>query len=169
MKFLIVVFFAFASLNALQTSDRLFDCSEIFKARKNELLSELERIDEQKQSLSALKAATEELLKKKEYRVSQNEESVSKKLADITAKEKAIKATVAQNEKILKEMKELKMSKMSEAFAKMKPANAAGVLSAMTPLEASNILTTLKADLISKILGKMDPKKASEITNIMTK
>lgn len=40
---------------ALQTSDRLFECTEIFKERKSELLVELERIDEQKQALSALK------------------------------------------------------------------------------------------------------------------
>ena len=54
-------------LNALQTSDRLFDCTEIFKERKSELLVELERIDEQKQALNALKIATEDLLKRKMF------------------------------------------------------------------------------------------------------
>ena len=76
MKILLVTLFTLSSLMALQTSDRLFDCTEIFKERKSELLVELERIDEQKQALSALKAATEELLKKKESRLKQKEEEL---------------------------------------------------------------------------------------------
>jgi hypothetical protein len=43
-----------------------YECTKIFEDRKNELLVELERIDEQKQSLDSLKRATEELLRKKE-------------------------------------------------------------------------------------------------------
>ena len=68
MKIFILTLITFLSLSALQTSDRLFDCTEVFKERKNELLVELERIDEQKQALSALQSATEELLKKKEVK-----------------------------------------------------------------------------------------------------
>ena len=45
--------------------DKIFECTKIFKERKSELLVELERIDEEKQALEALKTATEELLKKK--------------------------------------------------------------------------------------------------------
>ena len=73
MKILLLSILLLSSLNALQTSDRLFECTEIFKERKSELLVELERIDEQKQALSALKTATEELLKKKEVSLNQKE------------------------------------------------------------------------------------------------
>ncbi|MCD6432757.1 MAG: PDP protein, partial [Sulfurimonas sp.] len=66
MKLFLISVFLLSSLGALETSERLFECSEIFKERKGELLVELERIDEQRQALSALKIATEELLRKKE-------------------------------------------------------------------------------------------------------
>ena len=73
MKILLIIFIlSVLHLSALQTSDRLFDCTEIFKERKSELLVELERIDEQKQALSALKVATEDLLKKKMENVKLN-------------------------------------------------------------------------------------------------
>ena len=65
MKLLLLFTLLTSTLFSLQTSDRLFECTEIFKERKSELLVELERIDEQKQALSALKVATEELLKQK--------------------------------------------------------------------------------------------------------
>ena len=59
MKFLFIIFIMLTNLFAIQTSDRLFDCTEIFKERKSELLVELERIDEQKQALNAQKIATD--------------------------------------------------------------------------------------------------------------
>jgi hypothetical protein len=65
MKYLLLFSLLFSQLFSLQTSEKLFECTQIFKERKSELLVELERIDEQKQALSALKIATEELLKKK--------------------------------------------------------------------------------------------------------
>ena len=65
-KLFFLLIISFQVLLGLETSDRLFDCTEVFKERKSELLVELERIDEEKQALSALQSATEELLKKKE-------------------------------------------------------------------------------------------------------
>lgn len=79
------------SLSALQTSDKLFECTEIFKERKSELLVELERIDEQKQALSALKTATEDLLRKKETKLAQEQEVVDNKLTEISQKEESVK------------------------------------------------------------------------------
>ena len=49
MKKIILLSIYTISLFALQTSDRLFECTEIFQERKSELLVELERIDEQMQ------------------------------------------------------------------------------------------------------------------------
>ena len=65
MKKTVILLFLATSLFALKVSDKLYECNEIFKERKDELLLELERIDEQKQALSALQSATQELLKKK--------------------------------------------------------------------------------------------------------
>ena len=161
--------FTFTSLMALQTSDRLFECTEIFKERKSELLVELERIDEQKQALSALKTATEELLKKKEIRLGQKEEVVDRKLNEITTKEESIKKMLKRNEEVLKETKSIKMDKIAQTFAKMKAGSAANILADMDPQEAASILSSLKPKTVGKILTKMDAKKASVLTLLLAK
>ena len=167
MKILLLITMFLSSSHALQTSDRLFDCTEIFKERKSELLVELERIDEQKQALGALKNATEELLKKKEIRLTLKEEEVDGKLLEITQKEQAVKKMLAENEKILSETKTTKMSKIAQTFAKMKAAAASGILSGMDSNEAVAILRSLKPKTVGQILTKMDAKKASELTLLL--
>ena len=169
MKLFLLSIFAISSLVALETSDKLFECTEIFKARKSELLVELERIDEQRQALSALKIATEELLRKKEIKVSQDEEIVSKKLDDITKKENNIKMMLKKNEAVLKKNQDIKMDKIAQTFAKMKAASAANILSDMDEKEASSILSSLKPKTVGKILSKMDAKKASKLTLLLAK
>ena len=169
MKILLITIFTLSSLMALQTSERLFECTEIFKERKSELLVELERIDEQKQALSALKTATEELLKKKESKLTLKEEEVNAKLSEISQKENSIKDMLKKNETILKETKSIKMNKIAQTFAKMKPASASSILSGMDSKEAASILTSLKPKTVGKILAKMDSKKASELTLILAK
>ncbi|MDB2562828.1 PDP protein [Sulfurimonas sp.] len=169
MKIIVLTFFIMASLNALETSDRLFDCTEVFKERKNELLVELERIDEEKQALSALKSATEELLKKKEGSLAQKEELVDVKLASITTKEENIKKMLEKNEKALGELKTLKMNKIAQTYAKMKAGSASNILSDMDPKEAVKILGSLKPKTVGQILTKMDAKKASVLTLLLAK
>ncbi|WP_415397315.1 MotE family protein [Sulfurimonas sp. CS5] len=169
MRIFILFMFTFTSLIALQTSDRLFDCTQIFKERKSELLVELERIDEQKQALSSLKIATEELLKKKEIRLEQKEEIVDRKLNEITIKEESIKKMLKRNEKVLKEIKNLKMDKIAQTFSKMKAGSAASILSDMDAQEAASILSSLKPKTVGKILTKMDSQKASVLTLLLAK
>jgi flagellar motility protein MotE (MotC chaperone) len=169
MKLLILFFIFVKLLFAYEPSEKLFECTEIFKERKSELLVELERIDEQKQALSALQIATEELLKKKEANLTQKEEKVNAKLDEITQKEENIKKMLSKNELILKELKDIKMNKISQTFAKMKAASAANILSDMKVEEASAILQALKPKTVGKILTKMDAKKASELTLLLIK
>ena len=169
MKFLLLSIFTLSSLMALQTSDRLYDCTEIFKERKGELLIELERIDEQKQSLSALKTATEDLLKKREVSLEQNKEVIDNKLLEITKKEKSIKEMVAQNKKLLAKIEDIKLTKIAQTFAKMKAVISSNILSAMDNTQAVRILQSLKPKTIGQILSKMDSKKASELTLLLSK
>ncbi len=169
MNFLLLSIILTVYLGAYQTSDKLYDCTEIFKERKNELLVELERIDEQKQSLDALKIATEELLKKKEIDLKQKEEILENRLKEVTQKEKNIKKLVSKNELTLKSLKEIKMNKIAQTFAKMKAASASGILSSMSEEEAALILQSLKPKTVGQILTKMDAKKASVLTLLLSK
>jgi len=169
MRLVLVFLLTSSYLLAIQTSDRLFECSEIFKARKSELLIELERIDEQKQALEALKSATEDLLKQKQKKVDYEAGIVESQRDEIVQKEASIKKMLQENQAILKELKNIKMDKIAQTFAKMKAASAANILSQMQAEDAVNILTSLKPKTVGKILTKMDPKKGSELTLLLSK
>lgn len=168
MRIFVLLYLLFSTVFGLEGQEKLFECTQIFQERKSELLVELERIDEQRQALDALKTATDELLDKKEIALNKKEQEVNAKLDEITQKEASIKAMLEANEKALAEIKALKMDKVSQTYAKMKPGAAAGVLSALEAQEAATILTTLKPKTVGKILSKMDAKKASEITLLLT-
>ena len=155
-------------LFAFETSEKLFECTEIFKERKGELLVKLERIDEQKQALSALKIATEELLEQKETKLTLREQELDKKLANITAKEKNVKEMLAKHEEILKELKSTKMKRIAQTFAKMKPASAANILADMPNDKAKGILLSLQPKVVGKILAKMDAKRAAQLTQLLS-
>ncbi|MBN2895982.1 MAG: PDP protein [Campylobacterales bacterium] len=163
MKWLLLLGLVFGAVQAIETSENLFDCSKIFQERKAELLVELERIDEQRQALEALKIATDDLLTRKEQMVLAREANVTKVLEEISAKEAGIKAMLEKNEALLSEMKSLKTDQIGETFAKMKAASAASILEQMEPDEAIKIMATLKPKTIGQILAKMAPEKASAL------
>lgn len=162
---LVLVSYAFA----VESSGRVYDCNAIFKERKSELLVELERIDEQKQALSSLKIATEDLLKKKAKKLDREEKALEEKLAKVKKIMSDTQKLVDEKKALLKKIKDIKMSKMSQTYAKMKPASAASILSDMPTSDAVGILQSLKPKVVGKILTKMDPQKASTLTQMMSK
>ncbi|WP_345992748.1 PDP protein [Sulfurimonas sp. HSL-1716] len=169
MRYLFLVLLITINLFAIEKNDKLFECTKVFEDRKNELLVELERIDEQKQALDALKVATEELLKKKENDLNVREAKIDEKYDDVNKKEASIKAMLEENKKVLETIKNTKMDKISQTYSKMKPAAAAGVLADMDENIAVKILASLKPAIVGKILTKMDPQKASKLTIMLTK
>jgi flagellar motility protein MotE (MotC chaperone) len=169
VKIIIFVVLVYNSLWAIQTSDKLFECTEIFQERKSELLVELERIDEQKQALDSLKGATEVLLRDKEAKLSIKEEEVDKKLLEVEEKSKNIKKMLEKNTQMLKELQTTKMSKIAQTFAKMKAGASAQILADMNLDDAVLILQSLKPKIVGQILSKMDAKKASELTILLVK
>ena len=168
MKYLLLILFIFMELAMADSSNKMYECTKIFENRKNELLVELERIDEQKQALDALKIATEDLLKKKQNDITARESVVNTKSKDVDAKMATVKSMLEENKKLLAEIKSIKMDKITQTYAKMKPDAASNVLSAMDETGAVKILTGLKPNVVGKILSKMEPKKASKITTMLT-
>lgn len=169
MKIVFLILVVYNSLFAMQKSEKLFECTEIFQERKSELLVELERIDEQTQALDALKTATESLLKDKKAKLSIKEEAVDKKLAEVDARSAKIKKMLEENRQILKDLKNTKMSKIAQTFAKMKAGASSNILSDMKKEDAVSILQALKPKIVGQILSKMDAKKASELTILLAK
>ncbi|MDX1294857.1 MAG: hypothetical protein R3302_01230 [Sulfurimonadaceae bacterium] len=82
MRIVLTALLLCGQLAAIETSEKLFECTKIFEERKGELLVELERIDEQKQALDALKTASDELLSRKEAALIEKEAQVDVKLKD---------------------------------------------------------------------------------------
>ena len=169
MRYILFITLIYSSLFALQTSDKLFECTKIFQQRKGELLVELERIDEQKQALSALKIATENLLKEKEAKLNLQEEKLNTTAIETKKRERSIKEMLEKNSQILKDIKSTKMSKISQTFSKMKAGAAASILADMPNEEAVAILQSLKPKVVGKIFTKMDAKKASKLTSLLGK
>ncbi len=169
IRILFITLMSFGTLFGIEGTDKIFDCTKIFEERKGELLVELERLDEQRQALDALKTATDELLNKKQVMLEEKENEVTAKLADVKQREEKIETMLAENKKILEDLKNTKMDSVSQTYAKMKAGAAAQILSDMSILESSKILTSLKPKTVGKILSKMDPKKASKITLELTK
>ncbi len=117
----------------VEAKSELYDCTKVFEERKQELILELERIDEQEQALNALKAATEELLKKKEAKLAEKESTLNAQEQDLKVREEEVAKKLKRNEEALKALKEQKMNKVAQTYAKMKAASAADILSNLEP------------------------------------
>jgi flagellar motility protein MotE (MotC chaperone) len=166
---LLIIFIAIFAMSAsVQAKSELYDCTQVFEERKQELILELERIDEQEQALNALKEATEELLKQKEAKLAEKEAKLDFQENDLKQREDEVEKKLKKTAELLKALKEQKMDKVSQTYAKMKAQSAADILSKLDAKEASAILATLKPKATAKILSKMDALKASEMTNFLS-
>ena len=151
------------------SASNVYECNQIFEQRKAELSSKIEKIDEAREALEALRAATNALLDRKKKMLAQKEADINATLQKINLKEKNLKNMIAKNKELLKAIKEAKDDKISQTYSKMKDSAAAQILSSMNEYEAAKILFNLQAKKISKIMAKMPPSKASQITGILLK
>lgn len=140
------------------------DCTKVFEERKFELLSEIEVIDEARQSFEALKAATNSLFDKQQISLDKQREDLNATMKSIENKEANIKKMLEENQRLLDAIEGAKNDKISETYSKMKDSSAAGILEELPVDEASAVIFTLPAKKVSKIMAKMDPIKASKIT-----
>jgi len=168
IKNLIYLFALFSILVQLNAESNVYECNKIFEARKEELLLELEKVEEQYQNLDALRSATKSLLDEKEKKIAEQEKEIKNREKEISDKETKISAMLEENKKVLEEIKKLKMDKISTTYSKMKARSAASILSALPPEEAVEILVKIQSKTLAKIFTKMDPAKASELTTLLT-
>ena len=74
---------------------------------------------------------------------------------------------IEENKKILEDIKNAKLTKLTQSYSKMRAGNAAKILQNMKPKDALEILQRLKPKIMAKILSKMDPAKAAILTKMM--
>ena len=159
MRILVIVFMLFTAVFA-----QTIDCTKVFEERKIELLKEIEKIDEARQSFEALEAATNALFSKQQAKLNTQKDDLNATMRKISNKEDSIKKLLQENKKLLEAINGAKNDKISETYSKMKDSAAAAILAELSTSEAASVLFTLQAKKVSKIMAKMDPKKASKIT-----
>ncbi len=155
--------------NIFAQDSQLIDCNQIFNARKEELMREIDKIDEQQQALQALQSATQALLDKREEALKKKESDINATLLIINKKEKEIRGMLDENKKVLENIKAAKDDKIAEVYAKMKPSAAANIISAMPESQAAAVLFALSPKQIGAILPKIPSDKASILTDLIKK
>lgn len=145
------------------------DCTKVFEERKLELLKEVEKIDEARQSFEALRAATNALFDKQKESLDAQRVDLNNTMREISNKEESIKRMLEENKKLLEAIEGAKNDKISTTYSKMKDAAAASIIEALPNYEAAAIMFTLPAKKVSSIMTKMSPVVASKITQILRK
>ena len=145
------------------------DCTKVFEERRGELLREVEKIDEARQSFEALKAATNALFEKQKSALKEKENGLAKTKAEIEAKEKQIALMLEENKKLLDQVQAKKSDKLDETYIKMKDAAAAAILEKLPVHEGAAMVFGLPSKKVSQIMAKMNPQIASEIMQQLKK
>jgi flagellar motility protein MotE (MotC chaperone) len=145
------------------------DCTQVFESRKGELLHEVEKIDEARQSFEALQAATNALFEKQKVSLKDKENALAKTKAEVDEKEKKIAAMLEENKKLLEQVQAKKSDKIDETYIKMKDAAAASIIEKLPVHEGAAMMFGLPAKKVSQIMAKMNPQIASEIMQQLKK
>lgn len=152
---------------------------QIIAAQKREqILSEYEKLEAAKSELDSYREATKRLFEQRQAQLLVKEAELNATLALIAQKEQNISEAnakseakvadmLAKNEAILNELKKGNNDKMLEAYIKMKDGKIAEVLGAMDAIDAAKLLYRMEAKKISAVLAKMDAAKAVELTNLI--
>lgn len=152
---------------------------QIITAQKREqILSEYEKLEAAKSELDSYREATKRLFNERQAQLLAKEAELNATLALIAQKEQNISEAnakseakvadmLAKNEAILNEIKKGNNDKMLEAYVKMKDGKIAEVLGAMDAIDAAKLLYRMEAKKISAVLAKMDAAKAVELTNLI--
>ena len=152
---------------------------QIITAQKREqILSEYEKLEAAKSELDSYREATKRLFNERQAQLLAKEAELNATLALIAQKEQNISEAnakseakvadmLAKNEAILNELKKGNNDKMLEVYVKMKDGKIAEVLGAMDAIDAAKLLYRMEAKKISAVLAKMDAAKAVELTNLI--
>ena len=169
MKLFLVAISLFLTISSSLFATDLIECNKIFEQRKNEILRELDRLDDERQAFELYKDAQNSLLEKKEKKIAQKLQEVNATLQKVTQTKQEIVKLYDDNKKLLEEIKKAKDDKITAAYTKMKDSKAAAILDSMPKPKSASILFNLKPKKIAKIMAKMDPDIASAVTQLLKK
>lgn len=145
------------------------DCNFIFEQRKDELRSELLKIDNQKSLITKLYDEKESINKQKMQELELKEKQIENLLSEIKSKEEDIKSLIQKNEELLASINEAKNNKISDTYTKMKDSKAGVIIENMSIRDAVELLHTMDSKSMGKVLSKMNPQKAAKLTELLKK
>jgi flagellar motility protein MotE (MotC chaperone) len=168
-KFLILIILLPISILSItnvipKKEDSTFKCNRVFESRKNELVELLDSINDKKQILESINNATKSVLERKAKSLAKRKINLDEKEKIVNTKIRRLQAAIKRNERILKEIKSILENRITKTYTKMGAAKAAAILDIMENDEAAGILFLLKPKVMSNVLSKMTPQKASVVT-----
>lgn len=147
----------------------VLQCNAIFEERKAELQNELNKIAEQKKMMNILYDEQRKINAQKLEELKLQEARVEALLSEAKVRESEIKKLIAQNEDLLAKIDEKKSAKITQTYAKMKDSKAGAIIEAMPLPKAAEILFTMDAKAVGKILAKMEAGNAAKLTEMLKK
>ena len=147
----------------------VIDCNLIFEQRKDELIDELTKIDNQKALMAKLYDEKEALNKQKLQELQIKEQQIENLLNEVKNKEEDIKSLIKKNEELLASINEAKNNKISDTYTKMKDSKAGVIIENMSIRDAVELLHSMDSKSMGKVLSKMSPQKAAKLTELLKK
>lgn len=147
----------------------VIDCNLIFEQRKDEIKSELLKIDNQKNLMTKLYDEKEALNKQKMQELQLKEKQIEGLLNEIKNKEEDIKSLIKKNEDLLASINQAKNNKISDTYTKMKDSKAGVIIENMSIRDAVELLHSMDSKSMGKVLSKMNPQKAAKLTELLKK
>jgi flagellar motility protein MotE (MotC chaperone) len=160
---------AFAENTYKDNESKVFQCNQIFEARKQELIDELNTIEEKQAAEEALLRSREELLNQKKQKLEEQEKRIQQKMDQLKDNIESIERKLAELKRLEEMLQKGKDNKLLNSYGKMKESKAAAIFDTMDAHKVARIIFYLEDKKMGKILAKMQPAKAAEVTRIIHK
>jgi flagellar motility protein MotE (MotC chaperone) len=140
-----------------------YKCNQIFEQRKQELIRELERIDNNRAALKVLQNATQSMLSKREEILKKKEEDLRKREKIVIRNVDRTNINLKKNQKVLSQIKKSVKNKTIKTLEQIGTDQAANIFEKMPTESAASILFDMKPKKIGEILSKMNADFASKL------
>lgn len=167
MTRLIFLCFCILFVNGNENPSNVVDCNIIFEQRKDELLGELRKVEEQKRLMMTLYNQQQASNNKKLQELELKKQRVESLLKEAKDKEKEIRDLIKQNEEILANIQNVNSGKITQTYSQMRDSKAAPIIENMPLKDAAELLYLMQAKDMGKILSKMTPQRAAKLTEML--
>lgn len=148
-------------------TDNVIYCNKIFEQRKNEIVLEVQNLEQQKRLMTSLYEEQQAINDKKLQNLKLQEQKIDTLLKEAADRENEIKELIKQNEELLENIKNAKNDKITQTYAKMRDSKAGAIIENMPLKEAAELLFSMDSKDMSKILSKMTPQRAAQLTEML--